>query len=78
MSGSYISKIDVFGVPTAIGASSESGFYDGGWSNAYGTRVAYLGGTSNGGAFDGAFARDFDSDASYQSWRRRGRVTMNR
>lgn len=84
MSSSYISKIDVYGVPTAAGddatiQASDRGFFDCGWSNVtVGSRVAYLGGDSYYGAGCGAFARGFFSVASGQNWGWRGRVTMNR
>lgn len=75
----FISKIDLFGVPTEANASSSTGFYDGFWAqNLYDSRVAYLGGYSNGGLVDGAFARDFFYDAPSASWNRRGRITMNK
>ena len=79
MNSSYIDKIDLFGVPTALQTQSSEGFYDGAWSNqGLNGAVAYLGGNSYFGAIDGAFARAFDTGASSQSWGRRGRVTMNR
>ena len=36
-----------------------------------------LGGNSNNGSIDGAFARNFNNDASNANWNRRGRVTMS-
>ena len=79
VNGGYITKIDVFGVPTAVNGSSTSGFYDGLWStNIYNSRIAYLGGTSDYGSLDGVFARDFRSDAGNQTWDRRGFVTVSR
>lgn len=35
-----------------------------------------LGGNSNNGANDGAFARNFNNDASNSNWNRRGRRTI--
>ena len=75
----YISKIDLYGVPTELNGSSTSGFYDAHWAYGNGAgRVAYLGGTSNYGASDGVFARHFYDAASLAYWNRRGRLTMNR
>lgn len=75
----YIGKIDLFGAPTAVGASSSTGFYDGFWADGLADgRVAYLGGASSDGSIDGAFARTFRSDASAAGWDWRGRVTMNK
>lgn len=76
-SQSYISKIDVFGVPTAVEGSSSSGFFDAAWSATGTDRVAYLGGNSGSGDVCGGFARSFGDAASYTYWSRRGRVTMN-
>ena len=81
MSSNYISKIDLYGVPTKADSSgtSSTGFYDGAWSDtASNSRIAYLGGDSDGGAVDGVFARNFINDASYEYWNQRGRLTMNR
>jgi hypothetical protein len=79
ISGKYISKIDLFGVPTEANASSSTGFYDGFWAyNLYDSRVAYLGGGSYDGLFVGAFARGFDDVAPSAHWNRRGRITMNK
>ena len=78
MSGSYITKMDLWGVPTAINGSSSTGLYDGGWSNTGTSRVAYLGGASHHGALDGSWARDFNGDAGASAWLLRGRLTLVR
>jgi len=89
--GKYVTDIDVYGVPCSLYldggsdykkgvGSNTSGFYDAMWAYNPGSgfdRVAYLGGSSNIGVSCGGFARDFYTDASYASWYRRGRVTMN-
>lgn len=77
-SGSWITNIDLWGVPTSVGSSSSTGFYDGCWSSPYATRCAYLGGTSSDGSLDGGFARSFYADTGYVGWGWRGRSTMNR
>jgi hypothetical protein len=77
MSSSYISDIDVYGVPTEVAGSSTTGFYDAAWSSTGSDRVAYLGGLSYLGDGCGGFARRFDLAASDPFWARRGRVTMN-
>lgn len=41
-----------------------------------GLTLPRLGGNSNNGAIDGAFARNFNNDASNQNWNRRGRETI--
>lgn len=78
MSASYITKMDLWGVPTAINGSSSTGLYDGGWSNTGTSRVAYLGGGSIGGAIDGSWARSFAYDAGSSDWNLRGRLTLVR
>ena len=79
ITGKYISKIDLFGVPTEANASSSTGFYDGFWANGLAdSRVAYLGGSSDDGLIDGAFARSFGDDAPAAYWAWRGRITMNK
>ena len=75
----FIGKIDLWGNPIEAGGSSSSGFYDAVWAyNIYDSRVAYVGGNSLYGLSDGGFVRDFNLDASYSDWGRRGRITMNR
>lgn len=84
-SSNYISNIDVYGVPSPAGetwgdsawAGSSLGFYDYAYLDTGGSRVAYLGGISNGGDRCGGFARIFYSGAAGEGWDRRGRVTMN-
>lgn len=77
MSSSYIKSIDVYGVPTEVGGSSSTGFYDGAWVSASDSRVAYLGGAANYGLIGGCWARYFAGDASSSSYWR-GRLTLNR
>jgi hypothetical protein len=79
LNSSYIKNMDLFGIPTAGGGSSSTGFYDGCWTtNLYDSRVAYLGGASDHGAVAGSWARALTDDASYAAWYRRGRLTMIR
>lgn len=78
-SNTFITNIDLYGVPTSVGGSSSTGFYDAAWSagTTNTSYVAYLGGSSYSGASVGAFARAFDNTASNSVWARRGRITMN-
>ena len=80
MSSTWIFDIDLYGVPSNIvGGSSSQGFFDAGWSNTTAnSRIAYLGGSSNNGDYDGVFARSFNLVASDGYWSLRGRLTMNR
>ena len=76
----YITNIDLYGVPSeTLNGQSSLGFYDACWSagTTNTSYVAFLGGYSDNGAYDGAFARNFAYGASYASWSRRGRITMN-
>ena len=76
----YITNIDLYGVPSeTLNGQSSLGFYDACWSagTTNTSYVAFLGGTSYYGASGGAFARAFIGDASYATWGRRGRITMN-
>lgn len=43
-----------------------------------GLTLPRLGGNSNNGARYGAFARNFNNDASNQNWNRRGRETISK
>ena len=79
VSNTFIGKIDLWGNPIEAGGSSSSGFYDAIWADGIAdSRVAYVGGNSNDGLSAGGFARNFNYDASYSDWDRRGRITMNR
>lgn len=75
----YIKKIDVYGCPIEVGASSSTGFYDGMWSISLSdSRVAYLGGRALNGLIVGLWSRYFNYDAGFVFWCRRGRLTLNR
>jgi hypothetical protein len=79
LTGLYIKRADLWGVPTNDRGGSSSTYYcDAAWSATGTSRVAFLGGDSDNGSSNGGFARSFDRNTTFASWDRRGRATMIR
>ena len=79
LSSSWITNMDIYGIPVTVGSSSSTGFYDGAWSsNSSKYYISALGGSSSHSLYAGGFSRLITTTPDYAFNNIRGRATLIR
>jgi hypothetical protein len=79
LNSSWITNVDIYGIPVTVGSSSSTGFYDGAWSiNSSKYYISALGGWSNSDLYAGGFSRLISTTPDYSSNNIRGKATLIR